>query len=215
MLLHGTGVRPGSRLPELAAPPSALGTALREEKLRKRGSLGLDLMPNLRLDDFEDAPESEVEAVTETVVDQASAVRTIAELEAEIATLKALEELAFRVRHSGTDRKWEELSRLLQENAEMVDGTGVRRKLVIFTEHRDTLAYLVGRIGSLLGRSEAVVTIHGGMGREERHKAQAAFTQDRDVVVLVATDAAGGGHQPAARPPHGQLRPALESQSEV
>ena len=34
--------------------------------------------------------------------------------------------------------------------------------MIIFTEHRDTLNYLVGQIRDLLGRSEAVVTIHGG-----------------------------------------------------
>jgi len=37
------------------------------------------------------------------------------------------------------------------------------------------------------------VNIHGGMGREERRKAQEAFTQDKRVQVLVATDAAGEG----------------------
>ena len=37
------------------------------------------------------------------------------------------------------------------------------------------------------------MTIHGGMHREERRKAQEAFTQDTDVLVLVATDAAGEG----------------------
>ena len=67
------------------------------------------------------------------------------------------------------------------------------QKLVIFTEHRDTLTYLEGRIGTLLGRREAVVVIHGGMGREERMKAQEAFRHDPEVQVLLATDAAGEG----------------------
>ena len=61
----------------------------------------------------------------------------------------------------------------------MLDSEGHRRKLVIFTEHRDTLRYLADRIGTLLGRPEAVVTIQGGMGREERRKAQEKFTQDK------------------------------------
>src|SRR5207244_5648023 len=52
---------------------------------------------------------------------------------------------------------------------------------------------LAERIRTMLGREEAVVTIHGGMGREERRKAQEAFTQDKSVQVLVATDAAGEG----------------------
>ena len=151
---------------------------------------------SIHLDDLEeldDAPTAEIEEAEEKVVDQASAARTIAELQVEIGMLRRLEELAYKVRHSGTDRKWDELSRLLQNNTEMFDAHGHRRKLIIFTEHRDTLNYLEERIGSLLGRPEALVTIHGGMGREERRKAQDAFTQDKEVEILVATDAASEG----------------------
>ncbi len=97
------------------------------------------------------------------------------------------------MRRSGTDRKWEQLSSLLQNNSEIVDPHGQRRKLVIFTEHRDTLNYLADCVRGLLGRDEAVVTIHGGVGREDRRKAQEAFTQNKDVQILVATDAAGEG----------------------
>src|SRR4029077_19898843 len=68
-----------------------------------------------------------------------------------------------------------------------------RQKLILFTEHRDTLNYLEARITTLLGRKEAVVIIHGGMGREERVKAQESFKHDPDVRVLLATDAAGEG----------------------
>ena len=145
------------------------------------------------LADLEDAPAEEVERIEEELVDQATAARTVAELQVEIGMLQRLEALALEVRRSGTDRKWEELSRLLQDQAEMFDTNGFRRKLVIFTEHRDTLNYLAGRIRTLLGRAEAVVVIHGGMGREERTKAQESFTQDKEVQVLVATDAAGEG----------------------
>ena len=64
---------------------------------------------------------------------------------------------------------------------------------MIFTEHRDTLSYLEQRISTLLGRKEAVVCIHGGMGREERMKTQESFRHDPEVKVLLATDAAGEG----------------------
>jgi hypothetical protein len=66
-------------------------------------------------------------------------------------------------------------------------------KLVIFTEHRDTLTYLKEKLDILLGDPDAVVTIHGGLGREERLKIQEAFRHDPDVKVLLATDAAGEG----------------------
>ena len=45
----------------------------------------------------------EVEAAEEEILDQATAARTIAELKAEIETLKHLEALALAVRRSGED----------------------------------------------------------------------------------------------------------------
>ena len=87
----------------------------------------------------------------------------------------------------------EMLPRLLQNNSEMFDTEGHRRKLVVFSEHRDTLNYLNERTSGLPERPEAIVTIHGGMGREERRKAQNAFTQDKEVEILIATDAASEG----------------------
>jgi superfamily II DNA or RNA helicase len=173
---------------------------LREAQLLKRGADSvLDPTPKLpiltleELEDLDEAPDSEIEETEERVVDQATAAETIAELEAEIATLQRLETLALRVRRSGTDRKWEQLSKLLQDNDEMFDAHGHRRKLVIFTEHRDTLNYLADQIRTLLGRPEELVTIHGSIGRDDRRKAQNAFTQDKEVRILVATDAAGEG----------------------
>src|SRR5579884_1724300 len=90
---------------------------LREEQLLKRGAeISMDLtadLPSLTdeaLDDLDEAPDAEVEATEEKVVDQASAARTINELRAEIAQLQDLERRALRVRQSGTDRKWDELS---------------------------------------------------------------------------------------------------------
>ena len=127
------------------------------------------------------------------IVDQASASQTIAELEAEIATLSRLERMANRVRQSNEDRKWDELSKLLQDNDNMFGGDGMREKLIIFTEHRDTLRYLTYKIRSLLGNDEAVVTIHGGMLRDERRKVEETFMQDKEVRILIATDAAGEG----------------------
>lgn len=195
----------------LASSPEAIYQSLRrrkerlekrrrEEELLKRGAeVRIDWrkeIPALSeddLEDLEDAPDEEIEDTEERVVDLASAAQTISELKAEIAILKDLAEAALRVRQSHADRKWDELSRLLQNQTEMFDAHGHRRKLIVFTEHRDTLNYLRERIGSLIGKPEAVVTIHGGMGREERKKAETLFTQDKSTEVLLATDAAGEG----------------------
>ncbi len=173
---------------------------LREEELLKRGEkihLGWDKdTPELTEDDLEDiddAPDQEVEATEERIVDRATAAQTIAELKAEIKILAELEQLAWKLRQSGTDRKWDELSNLLQNQVEMFDAHRHRRKLIIFTENRDTLTYLYEQVTGLLGKPEAVVTIHGSMGREQRRNAEQNFTQNKDVEVLIATDAAGEG----------------------
>jgi len=80
-----------------------------------------------------------------------------------------------------------------------------RRQSLPFTRARhlhgapDTLSYLEHRVTTLLGRSEAIVIIHGGMGREERLKAQESFKHDPEVQVLIATDAAGEGSTSSVR----------------
>ena len=175
---------------------------LEEEKLLAKGHALQATEPVFDTDDIDDLydeiPESELEALEESVTDQATAARTIAELEAELLTLARLERLAEEVRASGIDRKWEELRSLLAGEGheaadELKDQDGHRRKLIIFSEHKDTVYYLTERLRTLLGRPEAVVTIHGSIGREERKKTQQLFTQDKDVILLVATDAAGEG----------------------
>jgi superfamily II DNA or RNA helicase len=138
--------------------------------------------------DGDDLPGEEAEEIESEVADAATAARTIAELDKELAILADLIELACRVRHSAADKKWTELRELLTDNT-MVTG----EKIIIFTEHRDTLEYLTERIRDLLGRSDAVVTIHGSVRRDERAKRKELFTQDIDTRVLVATDAAGEG----------------------
>ncbi len=144
-------------------------------------------------DDLDDLDATERENLEEDIVDAATAARTVAELDIEISMLKDLEELARQVRFSGQDRKWNELRTLLIDDDLIHDGSGNLRKIIIFTEHRDTLTYLTTQIRQLLGRPEAVVEIHGGIRREERRKTQELFTKDKDVQVLVATDAAGEG----------------------
>ena len=155
--------------------------------------LGRKDLDDEAIDDLEDLAGDELEEVEEDVVDAATAARTVAELETEIAILGDLAELARRVRHSGNDRKWTELRTILNDEVLDNDQAGIPRKVIIFTEHRDTLNYLVDQISTLIGRDEAVVAIHGGVRREDRRKVQQAFTQDKDVRVLIATDAAGEG----------------------
>lgn len=170
-----------------------LADRLREEKLGRRGRQALaETLADVPEDD-DDLTADEQESLEEKLIDDATASRSITELEAEITILADLESQAKAVVASGKDRKWDELSKLLQNTPEMHDGDGRQRKIIIFTEHRDTLNYLRDKIGHVLGNPDAIVTIHGGTNRDERKKAQALFRSDRDIRVLVATDAAGEG----------------------
>lgn len=187
-----------------------LESKLREAELLDRGGKQVKQLPALipdlshdDLDDLEDAPEQEIEEAEEQVLDQATAAKTIGELRIEIDQLKVLEDQAHSVRKSGTDTKWTQLSGLLngifsssgnEKQNEIPQGIGSpHQKLVIFTEHRDTLNYLESKIKTVLGSEDAVVTIHGGSARQDRLNVQEAFRHDPNVKVLLATDAAGEG----------------------
>ena len=192
----------------LASSPEAIYQSLKrrrnklkrrveDEKLRSRGqSLAETLHVNGVPEDIWESADAlspdDYENFEEAVVDQATAAQTIQELEAEIIILDALEEQAKQVVHSGRDRKWDELSNLLQSPT-MREESGRQRKLIIFTEHRDTLNYLAVKIRGLIGNEEAVTMIHGGVKREERRKVQELFRNDPATRVLLATDAAGEG----------------------
>jgi superfamily II DNA or RNA helicase len=166
---------------------------LREERLGMRGQhLLAETLAEVPEDD-DDLNAEEQEHLEETLLDQATAARTIAELEQEIILLQGLEHQARAVVASGQDRKWDELSRILQNDPAMRDAGGRLRKLILFSEHRDTLNYLHQKIAGVLGNADAIVTIHGGTHRDERRRLQAVFRSDPDVRILVATDAAGEG----------------------
>src|SRR5207302_1798504 len=123
----------------------------------------------------------------------ATAAVTFAELEAEIVILRDLDERALRLKLSGLDAKWRELESILDEPLMLDAATGLRRKVIIFTEPKDTLEYLQQKITARVGESAAVVVIHGGIAREARRAAIAAFNSDPVVRVMIANDAAGEG----------------------
>ena len=202
----------------LASSPEAIYQSLRRRKERlesrhrelrllQRGSeVAASLLASVPewededIADLEDAPDEEATSAEEEILDRATAARKLDELEAEIRSLKRLESLAGKVRASGEDKKWQELAGLLNRfftSAPKGDKESFtpspHQKLVIFTEHRDTLNYLHARIVTLLGRQEAVVMIHGGIGREDRRAIQESFLHDPEVKVLLANDAASEG----------------------
>ncbi len=195
----------------LASSPAAIYESLkrRRKKLENRkaeirlvnsGHASADILKKYdqtapeNLDDADDEMVSEeLEEFTNEVMDQATASETIEELEKEIISLRDLEESARKVVHSGEDRKWSELSKILQNTPEMRTAGDAQRKLLIFTESKDTLNYLHDQIAGVVGGKEKIVTIHGGTNRDLRNAAQANFRNDPNILVMIATDAASEG----------------------
>ena len=114
------------------------------------------------------------------------------ELKAELDTLKALESLALGLLGEiftaiGRDGRTGEPAIRAGDGAIPRPAASPHQKLVVFTEHRDTLRYVQERITTLLGRQTSVVVIHGSVGREERLAAQGAFRHDPQVQVWPPT----------------------------
>ncbi len=148
------------------------------------------------IEDLEDAPGPERESREQEILDEATAALTEGELRTEIATLQRLVALARKVRIAETDAKWRAMARLLHEliiSPGSAYGVGGGRKLVVFTEHRDTLDYLSRKVRTLVGQEDAICIIHGRIPRQERLQIQESFRNDPSVKILIATDAAGEG----------------------
>ena len=192
----------------LASSPAAIHRSLKrrcerlearlaEERLLMRADGSLRPIPVAERavddDDLEELGGAEFEQAEQTVVDQATAALTIAELETEVLALHDLEHMAEVLLKSGEDAKWRELSAILDQPPMVDEATGARRKLIIFTEPKDTLEYLAQKIRDRIGRSDAVEVIHGGIPRDRRRAVIAAFSDDPELRVLIANDAAGEG----------------------
>ena len=179
-----------------------LESRLKEERLLMQGQQAEEKLlfenkfENIRLDEiddiYEDEDANEIEEKENLFTDNATTALTLSELNLEIETLKELELLSKKVVKAGTDAKWQELDRILDDPL-MIDSNGSRRKIVLFTEFKDTLNDLSRKIRNRLGKEEAVVEIHGSVPRKKRRQVVHAFMNDPEVTVLIANDAAGEG----------------------
>ena len=187
---------PAAIHPSLERRRRRLEERLREERMMRGSAARLrppGELPAYDPDDIDEVPGAEAEAIEDQIVDQATAAQTLAELETEIGILRDLEARALRLKLSGEDAKWRQLESILDEPVMLDVATGLRRKILIFTEPRDTLDYLAQKIASRTGDPAAVVVIHGGVAREARRAAIAAFNSDPLVRFMFANDAAGEG----------------------
>lgn len=140
-----------------------------------------------RLPDAEQDEDDLDDAVRDQLVDEYTAALELEQLRAEISALKELVEQARRVRENENDSKLAALKKCLGEARflELKDGRG---KLLIFTEHRDTLGYVRDH---LVRWGFSTCEIHGGMNPHERKRAQEVFRTGAQV--CIATEAAGEG----------------------
>ena len=116
------------------------------------------------------------------------AVATVAveELQEEARVLAGLRDRALRLLASGRESKFDKLREVLEDPRYAGD------KWLIFSEHRDTVEYLVGRLEAL-GYVGETARIHGGMAWQEREKQVERFRDPGGARFMVATDAAGEG----------------------
>ncbi len=172
-----------------------LETELGEGRLLEKGSKSVTSFAKVNQDLLSNTDEygqDEIDEMEDLISTSATSAETAEQLEIEVEALKGLEGMALRVLHSGHDTKWQQLDKILDDEL-MLDADGNRRKLIIFTEPKDTLEYLRDRVTARLGKPDAVDVIYGGVSREERRKVVERFMQDRDLLVLIANDAAGEG----------------------
>jgi superfamily II DNA/RNA helicase len=172
-----------------------LENELAEARLASKGRrVGIE-EPKINADmlrNIEEYGQEEIDELEDLISTGATTAETVEQLALEVETLKGLETMALGVLRSGVDTKWSQLNQILDDDL-MIDGAGNRRKLIIFTEPKDTLHYLLDKVRARLGNPEAVDVIHGGVSREERRKVVERFMQDKDMLVLIANDAAGEG----------------------
>ena len=168
----------------MASSVYALLKSLERRKRRlleilKEPSITVEELPRVSLEEYEDFEERkrwEIEKKWETI----SLAKTKEELEKEIMTIDMLIEMAKEVIRKECEVKLQKLKEVMRSLR--------NEKILIFTESRDTLEYLVNKIRSW---GYSVNFIHGGMSLEDRIKAEKVFKHETQV--MVATEAAGEG----------------------
>ena len=176
--IHESLLRRRTKLTNLVQELEALTPAQRAKRLAQLAG---------RLADAELDEGDLDEDARDELIDGTTAAVELDQIRAEIAALDDLAEHVGRVRSSGRDSKLVALRECLAraEFNELKDGRG---KLLIFTEHRDTLNHLREHLASW---GYSTCEIHGGMNPHERKRAQEEFRTSRQI--CVATEAAGEG----------------------
>ena len=142
------------------------------------------------IDDYDELEDDERDALENIFSDPRkfklfTTAKSLTEIQSEAEEVKRLFLKADALYKSQQEeQKFIKLRELLTSQ-NVIDG----EKLVLFTEHKDTLLYLEER---LKNNGYTVTTIHGGKSVDERSQSQWDFAKP-ETQILLATDAAGEG----------------------
>ncbi|MGC8979238.1 helicase-related protein [Caldisericum sp.] len=136
------------------------------------------------VDDYDEEARRKQEEKWETL----SVAENREELQKEIATLSDLIASAKEILDEEHEIKIIELKKAIEEGFKKIREMEGNEKILIFTESKDTMEYLVKKISSW---GYSVTWIHGGMSLEERITAERVFKNEKQI--MVATEAAGEG----------------------
>ncbi len=170
----------------LASSTRAIRKSLerRHEGLKKLHSTGVFIQEHGYGEEIEDLEESERLRIEEESLQKLTSAETLDELKDEIQILEELVRLARDVEKKEIETKLVQLRRVMDERSIQETKT----KLLIFTESKDTLEYLVEKLQKW---GYAVTFIHGGMNLDRRIQAESDF---RNVCqIMVSTEAGGEG----------------------
>lgn len=139
-----------------------------------------DPLLNMTDEELADLPEEERWELENQIAERVTLAQNLPELEKEIRQLEGLARTARTLAREENDRKLQELLKVLEK----LNG----QKLLVFTEHKDTLKFLES---ILVKKGYLVTTIDGSMTLMDRVQKERDF---RDTCqVMIATEAAGEG----------------------
>jgi SNF2 family DNA or RNA helicase len=161
----------------------------RKERLEKilKGEEKPKEITSIDYEDLEDAEETKVWEKEEEW-EGITLAKNQAELSQEIQTLEDLIRMARDVKEKEEEVKLKELKKAIEKGFKKIQEMNGNPKILIFTESKDTLEYLVDKVRSWGYRANF---IHGGMSIDERIRAEKIFRDETQI--LVATEAAGEG----------------------
>lgn len=157
--------------------------------LQRRLAEEKDLLDTTTADEEEPRNGREEHELSEERLLQGVVAASLADLVVEREQVVKLRDLAKQVHAKGEESKFDKLREVLTQER------FVGEKFIVFTEHRDTLEYLIGRLGGM-GYTGQIAQIHGGMDYLQRQDEVERFRRPQSeggARFMICTDAAAEG----------------------